>query len=105
MMITELLTALDAGDHELYPAANDADVKQTETAIGRPLPPSYRAFLTQFSNGAYLYSIQEVSAVGEGNPQIAAIQNIVLAGRPEPNVAVPFRAGGGSAQTGGCGRT
>ena len=94
MSITELLAALEAGEHELYAVATEVNVKQTETAIGRPLPPSYRAFVTHFSNGAYLYGIQEVSAVGEGNSQIAAIQSIVLPGRPEPNESVPFREGG-----------
>jgi SMI1-KNR4 cell-wall len=94
MTITELLAAAEPGEHERYTRALEADVKATEGAIGRPLPPSFRAFVTQFSNGAYLYGVQEVSAVGDGNKQIAAIQKIILQGRPEPGERIPIREGG-----------
>jgi hypothetical protein len=94
MTITELLTALEASQHERYPLATDQDLKQTEGALGRPLPPSFRQFVTQFSNGAYVYGLQEVSAVGEGNDQIAAIQNVILPGRPTDDQQIPVREGG-----------
>lgn len=41
--------------------------------MGVTLPPSYRSFVTGFSNGAYLFMLQEVSAVGSGNEQIGPI--------------------------------
>jgi len=93
MSITSLFSSLSSDDHELYPPATEADVKNTEQALGRPLPPSFREFVTQFSNGAYLYRVQEVSAVG-ANPQIATIQKINLPDRPAADEIVPFREGG-----------
>lgn len=93
MSIEDLLSSLATLEHD-YPIAKDIDVRQTEEAIGRPLPPSFRAFVTQFSNGAYLYDMQEVSAVGEGNAQIVAIQKIILPGRPDADDRIPFREGG-----------
>ena len=94
MSIPHLFSKLATGEHELYPAATNAESKDTEQAIGCPLPPSFREFATQFSNGAYLYGVQEVSAVGNGNAQIAAIQNIALPGRPNASDRIPFREGG-----------
>lgn len=94
MTITDMLAALEAGDHERYSLATDDDVMATEIAIGHPLPPSFRAFVTHFSNGAYLYGVQEVSAVGAGNDQITSIQKIILPGRPNPHERIPFREGG-----------
>jgi hypothetical protein len=94
MTINEMLSALEGGDHELYPIATEDDVRTTEKVIGPGLPHSFREFVKSFSNGAYLYGIQEVSAVGEGNAQIAAIQKIILPGRPEPHERIPFRDGG-----------
>jgi SMI1 / KNR4 family (SUKH-1) len=94
MTIVDLLTAAESGEHERYPCALEADVRTTEEAIGRPLPPSFRTFVMQFSNGAYLYSVQEVSAVGDGNKQIAAIQKIILPGRPQATERIPIRDGG-----------
>jgi hypothetical protein len=67
---------LRESEHETYPVASDGDIFMTETALGRPLPSSFKAFVRSFSNGAYLYMLQEVSAVGEGNQKIAAIQKI-----------------------------
>src|SRR5260370_39515681 len=55
----------------MYPVAAAHDIAMPESALGRPLPDSYKTFVTEFSNGAYLYQLQEVSAVGEGNQQIA----------------------------------
>ena len=79
----QLLLQLQAhGEHEQYPAASEADVVQTEEALGVTLPASFRAFVTRFSNGAYLFMVQEVSAVGSGNEQIAAIQDNVAASFP-----------------------
>lgn len=73
----ELLKSLSGADSESYPVASDAELAQTEDAIGRPLPPSFKRFVTEFSNGAYLLGVQEVSAVGEGNRQIGPIQDLI----------------------------
>lgn len=75
MQIEQLLTELKSGEHETYPVATDADIELTEQAIGLSLPKSFKTFVRDFSNGAYLYSVQEVSAVGEGNEQIHPIQD------------------------------
>jgi hypothetical protein len=97
MTIDEALSALANGDHDLYPVATEEDVRTTETALGRALPPSYRTFVTTFSNGAYLYGVQEVSSVGAGNDQIAAIQDIDRIPAMQLGAAdeVPFFEGGG----------
>ena len=89
----DVIAALGSGTHELYPTASDRDVNTTEAAIGRALPDSYRTFVRTFSNGAYLYTLQEVSAVGSGNEQIAPIQEIEwLEG--DPDEVIPIRAEG-----------
>lgn len=62
--------------HELYDPAQETDVQMTEQALQVKLPRSYREFVLKFSNGAYLYETQEVSAVGLGNRQIFPIRNI-----------------------------
>jgi hypothetical protein len=91
--IIELIKLLENGNHEKYPLASNEDIDITEKAISSPLPISYKTFLTKFSNGAYLYLIQEVSAVGAGNKQVAAIQNIKsLKGDPEEIITI--REGG-----------
>ncbi len=88
----ELLARLQSeGEHETYPLATERDLEQTQAALGRPLPPSFRTFLTRFSNGAYLFQIQEVSAVGAGNAQVNAIQDAlphVISAAPETEVAL-----------------
>jgi hypothetical protein len=94
MNITDLLQCLASVEHERYAVAVGADVNMTEAAIGRSLPPSFRVFVIQFSNGAYLYGTQEVSATGNGNRQIVAIQDIVLPGTFDPSERLPFRDGG-----------
>ena len=76
MTIDETIRTLREGDHDLYPVASPDDVLTTERALGTSLPESYRVFVTTFSNGAYLYGVQQVSAVGAGNEQIVPIQNI-----------------------------
>jgi hypothetical protein len=76
MKIDSILGELARFKHELWPKATAEDVEKTETLIGVSLPESYRQFVTEFSNGAYLFMLQEVSAVGGGNEQIAPIQNI-----------------------------
>ena len=77
MTIDALLTQLRAdGEHETFGAATDGDIEVTEAALGRPLPESFRHFQTEFSNGAYLFMLQEVSATGAGNRQVGAIQNV-----------------------------
>jgi SMI1 / KNR4 family (SUKH-1) len=92
-LIEELRTE---GEHETYPAASADDIERTEAAIGHPLPDSYKHFVSRFSNGAYLFLIQEVSAVGGGNEQIAAIQNIARMGEGQTDEVIPFREGGGT---------
>jgi len=95
MNIDELIARLrDEGRHETYAPATQADVEKTETALGNELPDSYKRFVSEFSNGAYLFEIQEVSAVGDGNPQIVAIQNIDRIGEGDPDEVIPFREGG-----------
>jgi len=60
-----------------------------------------KTFVTEFSNGAYLYQLQEVSAVGDGNQQIAPIQKIVRAPADiHRNTDIAFREGGDTAQYG-----
>lgn len=51
--------------HETYEVASKEDIEKTENALNYKLPKSYCDFVSQFSNGAFLYMIQEVSAVGE----------------------------------------
>ncbi len=69
MNIDELMAKLRSeGRHEMYPPASQADIEMTETALGRKLPDSFKRFVGEFSNGAYLFEVQEVSAVGDGNP-------------------------------------
>jgi SMI1 / KNR4 family (SUKH-1) len=93
--IDRLLARLRAeGEHETYPPATDADIAKTETALGRPLPDSYKTFVGRFSNGAYIFTVQEVSAVGDGNPQIRPIQGIDRIGEGAPDEVIPFREGG-----------
>lgn len=76
MKIDSILEELAGFEHELWPKATAEDVGKTETLIGVSLPESYRQFVTEFSNGAYLFMLQEVSAVGDGNEQISPIQDI-----------------------------
>jgi hypothetical protein len=86
MPVEELLMRLErAGTHETYPPASEADLEQTEQVIGAPLPASYRAFVSRFSNGAYVFELQEVSAVGRGSEQIGPIE--------------PFPEGGGAIES------
>jgi hypothetical protein len=91
--INDLIKLLENGDHEKYPLASKKDIEITEKAIAKSLPISYKTFLTLFSNGAYLYLIQEVSAVGAGSKQVAAIQNITCL-KGEPDETITIREGG-----------
>jgi hypothetical protein len=77
MPIEDLIAELRSqGEHETYPPASSDEVQQTESALAVALPPSFRSFVTEFSNGAYLFMLQEVSAVGAGNEQIGPIQDV-----------------------------
>jgi hypothetical protein len=76
MRINGIVKEMAKSEHELYPTASAEDVAKTETLLGVSLPESYRQFVMEFSNGAYLFMLQEVSAVGDGNEQIGPIQNI-----------------------------
>jgi hypothetical protein len=91
--IDDLISELrrEEAQHDLYGVATEDDVRVTETALGRSLPESFRTFVTTFSNGAYLYGVQEVSRVGTGNAQIAAIQEIDRIWSGERDEEVPFR--------------
>jgi hypothetical protein len=99
--IAELVARLRMeGEHETYPPAAESDLAATERSIGRRLPPSFRAFQTEFSNGAYLFLLQEVSATGAGNHQIAAVQDAraaAISANPDSAVTV---AGGGAVTAG-----
>jgi hypothetical protein len=95
MSIEKLIERLHAeGEHETYPPASPADIEATEAGVGQPLPDSYKEFVSRFSNGAYLFLVQEVSAVGGGNPQIVAIQDIERIGKGLTDEVIPFREGG-----------
>lgn len=73
MNIDALIDALRAeGEHETYPPASLADIEATEDRIQQPLPGSYKQFVSRFSNGAYLFGVQEVSAVGSTLTEEAA---------------------------------
>ena len=95
----EALAVLRATEdaHETYARASHDEVRLTEAAIGHPLPDWYTRFVTEFSNGAYLYRVQEVSAVGRGNPQIAPIQEIHRLRHAAPEDQIDFREGGQTA--------
>ncbi len=102
MRIDKVLDELARFEHELRPQATDSAVRKTEALIGIKLPESYRQFVTEFSNGAYLFMLQEVSAVGDGNKQIRPIQEILhrawTTGKEltpeELNTDIEFRDGG-----------
>jgi len=93
MPIEELLIRLEReGTHETYPPASAAELEHTEQVIGVPLPASYRAFVSRFSNGAYVFEVQEVSAVGPGNEQIAPIEPFAAGGDVIESPAGPLPA-------------
>jgi SMI1 / KNR4 family (SUKH-1) len=93
MTITDLIQELPTeGEHENYPVASPSEIAATESALGLPLPDSYKEFVSSFSNGAYLFLVQEVSGVGDGNDQIGAIQTNAHDG--DQDDAIPFRDGG-----------
>lgn len=82
--------------HETYEAASKEDIEQTEKALNCKLPQSYCDFVSQFSNGAFLYMIQEVSAVGNGNEQIFPMQRFSLRTMTGGEIPerIPIREGG-----------
>ncbi len=104
MKIDMLLAELEQhrSEHEIWPRASHADVAQTEADIGILLPESYRQFVTQFSNGAYLFFVQEVCSVGNSNRRISSIQQVFHRDwmrnrsltRMELETNLPFREGG-----------
>ncbi len=75
MDLLDLIRELQSGEHELHESASDEDIARTENTLQRRLPTSFKTFVKTFSNGSYVYTIQEVSAVGDGNDQIAPIQS------------------------------
>ncbi|MUG64951.1 hypothetical protein GNP94_02895 [Paenibacillus campinasensis] len=89
----------ERSQHEVYPPATEADIKETEIALGVRLPESYCKFVSEFSNGAYLYRCQEISAVGQGNQQIGALQHTYRPWTAGPHKVddgqpIPIREGG-----------
>ena len=69
MAISDLLSLLTKkGTHERNPSATLEDVRLSEEASGRRLPQDFVDFVTSFSNGAYLFEIQEVASVGKETP-------------------------------------
>jgi hypothetical protein len=95
MGIETLIEDLRAeGEHETHPPASPGQIKETEAAIGHPLPDSFKQFVGGFSNGAYLFLVQEVSAVGRGSPGIASIHQIERIGAGPADEVIPFRDGG-----------
>ena len=101
MDIPQILRQLRDGTHKTYPVATADDIALTESVLGKVLPDSYKTFVSEFSNGAYLYGLQEVSAVGGGNAQIVPIQKIIrLRADIHLDTIVVFRDGGGTAQYG-----
>ena len=89
-MIDDSIAALRTGKHELYPPATQGDISQTESALGRALPSSFKTFVSTYSNGAYLYGTQEVSAIGTGSQQILPIQNIRLITEGDEKEYIPL---------------
>lgn len=93
MPIGDLLSRLQRdGKHETYTPASDSEIEKTEQTIGVPLPPSYRAFVSDFSNGAYVFELQEVSAVGDGNEQIGPLGPFPESGDKMESSEGPLRA-------------
>lgn len=98
-MIKDVIKTIqaDSACHELYDAADEHEIGMTENALKVKLPESFRCFLKNVSNGAYLYMTQEVSAVGRGNQQIAPIQTLdvkKLIYKDDVEEWVPIRGGG-----------
>jgi SMI1 / KNR4 family (SUKH-1) len=94
LTIRELIDRLRSqGSHETYPVATADDIHTTESALGKSLPDSYKTFVREFSNGAYLFGVQEVGAVGAGNRQIMAIQKIERTGVDAAEI-ISIREGG-----------
>lgn len=81
-------------EHELWEKATAEDIFLTEKELGLKLPESYVQLVSEFSNGAYLYLVQEVSAVGKGNRQIAPIQAFARGQWPPVGRDIPVREGG-----------
>ena len=91
----------EGAQHETYPVATESDVRMTADALGMELAPSFRTFVCEFSNGAYLYGLQEVSAVGHGNAQIVAIHEVDrLSQDLERDQEIPFFEADGTVRYG-----
>lgn len=100
LAMTSLLVQMKDGRHKLSPPANEADLSYSEAKLGFALPDGYREFVTLFSNGAWLYSCQQVASVGE-QPRPDSVESIHdgtaawfrrarREGRP---AAIPYRDG------------
>jgi hypothetical protein len=93
--IDDLLERLrdDSAEHDLHPTATEEDVRRTEQAIGAVLPASYRTFVRELSNGAYLYGVQGVAPVGDVE-HLVPIHRFERLGAGDPNEALTYRDGG-----------
>ena len=83
----------DSAQHDLVACSTQADVRRTEEAIGTPLPLSYRRFVLEFSNGAYLYGVQEVAPVGDVAHKVP-IHRFERIGTADPGEQLTYRDGG-----------
>jgi hypothetical protein len=93
MNIRTVIARLSDGNHELHQKAALREVELTESLLKSRLPESFRTFVMEFSNGAYLYMVQEVCCVGEGN-KIQSLQEAYQF-RKEKGEVVTFRDTGG----------
>ncbi len=93
MNIKSVIARLSDGDHELHGKATLRQIELTEKALKIRLSESFKTFVMEFSNGAYLYMVQEVCCVGEGN-KIESIQEAYKF-RKKKGEVVPFRDAGG----------
>jgi hypothetical protein len=89
----------DSAAHELGPPATEEDILRTEQAIDAPLPPSYRTFMREFSNGAYLYGVQEIAPVG-GVEHLVPIDRFERLGADDPDEPLAYRDGGATVRHG-----
>jgi hypothetical protein len=89
-----------AGSHALNPLATEDDLAATEAAIDKKLPRSFQRFVCEFSNGGYLFGVQEVSGVGNVDNPRPIHRNEWHYGEDagfSPDDQIPIRQGGSAA--------
>jgi hypothetical protein len=99
MEVDDLLRELRQSEasHDLHPVATADDLAATEAALNQRLPESFRAFLRDFSNGAYLFGVQEVSSVGSVEHPVPIHKNewhYGSAAKADADELIPIRDGG-----------